>query len=762
MNSKILLTLLLSISLIIPAYSYSDTIFNANEVSIYNNYFYGNDSALNLNQEYNGYKLVTNSGNQNSCYLTKDSGLYAYTGDNSVTCEWEYVLMNNLTTDKNYTYQYNWTYRTGTGSFDQYTSVTISLYGYNGTWNLLNTSSKETPSVLTRNFKGYNYSKLKFLLSTTHSNVANGWFVKLYWFRLYDRDTIGTSYNTQIVKPSMDSTSYIGLSVPIEYKTTKFDASYVPFYYVGAGENFNYTTGVWEMGNILSFSYLDSENYYRYSGGSTFLYDTDYSNFALYVTPVNSWNALISKNMQVLRMTALTNINIDKQSNQITISFKEPSQTSIITGTKTNTYNIILSKSGSVIKNFYFPQTDLVNNVKNYADFSVQRYLSGSDYYIKITYNDNITPPIEDYSLTARYTQNNGSITAYSSMAYNDETFFYKYIALYESNETEPMVRVFNSYDYTDYDYAYAFPTYLDEDVDWFISNTCLDTGVSYVSTPDDFYSGINIPLCKGENEIRIFDNDLSINTYYYITYNYNSTLLNMSLLNFDNSLVCYSNDSFNNCNYNSLSKDFYVKTIHDNYNYTLLSVNMFCDVNGTIESFYSDLLTTNNLYWLPYGIYEDTNELIMIFNKKYNINTLTGLNDWLLSNPDVIKQNEYDFVKILMNSYVKNLPQENKFFYTPSGYNCYLQTSFNDNSLNVSFKGTYSLYNDIKVSNLFFELNSGCILDRYKNNNIFDYANYGSCLFTTFISDNSNTFYYITFLTICIIISKVLLGLFK
>jgi hypothetical protein len=764
MNNKFLLTILLSICFILPAYSYSPYNFNANEVPIYNNYFYGNGSLLNTNQQYNGFTL-SSKGASAQCSFNADTGMkaYVYNSYTDGSCSFDYVLINPLTLGTNYLYQINWDYDTKSfGYSDSY----FTLYGYNGTWNVLNeTLSKTSTGLITKTFKGYNYTKLRFKLEAYGNNVFKNYNTRLYWFRLYDYGSITTEYTTQLIKPSADSSIYTGLSVPIEYTTTVYTASYVPFYFVGNNnQDFNYTTGMFQVPNFLSFNYLDGGTYH-YTGGYNFLYDSDYSDFALYILPISNYNSLISKKISVLRMPILENINITKSNTDLSIIFKEPSQTSIITGTKTNTYDIILSKSGSVLKEFYFPQSDLVNNAKTYTDFSVLRFLNGSDYYIKISYTDSITLPSDSYSLTARYTQNNGTTTAYSSLTTESQTFFYKYIGVYESNITEPMIRLFNYYDNTNYEGIFISPISFGDlnNIEWGIKYTCLNTGSSSIIIPDDFYSGFGLGLCYGENEIIVYyDNSYLNYETFNINYNYNSSLINMSVINYDSSLICYSNTSFNDCNYNNLNKDFYVKTIHDNYNYTLLNVNLFCNVNGTYESFYSDLLTTNNLYWLPYGIYKDTNELIMIFNKKLNVNTQTGLTAWLLSNPDTIKQNEYDFTKILMNSYIKELNQENKYFYTPSGYDCYLETSFNNNRLNVSFMGTYSLYNDIKTSGLFFELNSGCSLDRYKENTILDYGNYGSCLLTTFISDNSNTFYYITFITICIIISKVVLGLFN
>jgi hypothetical protein len=770
MNYKHLF-LFLTLILINSACAYSVYTFNVDEIPFYNNYFYGNDSNLAVNQEVGGFKFLAITGNGNKyCRLTKDSGFYGYSDDSQIGCELEYDLINNLTAG-DYTYQYDWSYRTGTGLYDQYTSITISLYGYNGSYVLLNTSDKASGvGTLTRNFTAYNnnFSKLKFYIYTTHSNILNGWFVNMNWFRLYDRSTIGSSYNLNIVNPSNDSTNYHGLSVPFEYKSN-IDLGYNVFYYLINlnTDPFNYTTNSWTMDG-LNYNYLDGEGYYHYTGGSSFLYDSNYSNMAIYISSLNTWNNLISKKQSVLRMPSLEDVNIEKVDIDptITITFKEPDQTSIISGTKINSYSIILDRDYSTIKTFAFTESDyLSTGFKQYTDYRVDRYLVGSDYYINITYEGVYDSDLSTYYyLTARYQQYNGSTTAYSTFTSAELNVLGKFIGLYECNETECFSELLNTYDSVDYEVIQLIPFVYGDDIEWGYQITCLsdpDSAYSFSSVPDDFLSPEYLTLCPGQNSIRIYDMSGTLSTS-YITFNYNSTLLNMTLLNYKQDLICFSNDTESDCDFDELTKSFYVKTIHDNYNYTLLNVDIFCEKNESFELFYSDVLTTNNLKWLPYGIYDETNQLIMVFNVDFEQNIDKGLSDYLLSNPELIDLEEYEFTKIVMNSYVKNLNQENKYFYTPSLTNCYVKNTFNDNYLNVSFKGVYSLYNDVKSSTLFFELKSGCYLDRYKNNNVLDYANYYSCLLTGFVSDNSTTFYYLTFLFICLTVRKVLLSLFQ
>jgi len=768
MKTKIFL-IILSLFAFSSVFAYTDYIFNADEVALFNPYLYSytNQSLGTIN----GWSKYGDCG---SATLTP------YFLKLNTFCSPTYGTPNNgfyqnlsASINGNFTIVLNWSIqRLGVAN----TYYIIDAEFLNSSLNVINStrvfrtaySGDSYNNVATVNIilpNNANILRFKAYIDSGTSTTNNPQ-ININSVRLYNTSTIGVNYNITMLNPSKDNNYYYSSNVPLELKTNKF-SSLIKVYVVDSA-NHNSSTG--------EITYLSNLTYSHYIGG--FFYyvgsiNSELTNNAFYI--VNSQgNSLITKNISTTYLSPLTNLSLiisrfhpdgyESTTNVLDFYFLKPTKTGLITSPDfvyimevyyNNSFEDYLTFTNFNIAGITFDEDKiLVSEV----------YLNGT-YFYKVRYYYDSDEPIQFYTIKAKFKEiNSNDSTNYymSSFSNVSEANYVKTFIIYEYDGS--LGKKLSRDDYIGSEQIKIYP-YTDGvlNPEWYYGRwNKIDnpSGVYTYYSIEDYSTPFVLNLSSGHN-IIIFKDDSGTLDYYSIERFYNSSLLNISLTDKYDNIVCFANDSYNDCDYNSFSKPFNSLTYHDNYNYTLIEVKIFCNDSGVFDLYYDDSLTAEDSRFLDYSAYIGSPILKIPFNPTYNEKSFSELTEYLRLNPEIIDYNDYDFSKNVMD-WMSQQRQSLKAVFLPENVACYMTQNFNNNTLNVSFKATNSLFKQLGRTGLFAELKSQCDLLNTKRD-LFgneyeerDYLNYYLCVFNDFVDNNSEPVYYVGFFVLCLTVLAI------
>jgi len=758
---KIILLSFLFIFMFNLGYSYS---FNADEVFLYNNQFFSPAPSdvrlfelLIAGEMFVGWNLEFASV-ENYIYLEDDTLNVEVEVDRCGTTTISYPILVDIG-KVNWTFQY-------TGLVDDDSQLDITLY--NGSYQTSYSLGKGTYTnqLMDLELLNPNYVKMSF-----HFTCEPEWFfpddyenrnIIVDSLRLYDKDTTGSSYTMEQYALTNNYHSYSNY-IPIGAKTDTFSSPFKYYIY----PDYNLTTTFNPNFEYLQYNSYDGVNH---NFLSTYSIDEDvfhddyniYTGYNVYVLN-DKGNSIYYNDITNNILSGLEELSIDVsvQDGSI-ISYIVPDKTSTLTGTKTTDYIINLYDGLTLVKQYYFPEEDLVTGSVDYEDFSVKKELRNGEYYIDI-FGD-----LSDYDLVtgtyevrAKYTQNNGTDKSFSFLEKANISLTIKTFDVFSFNGSD-LVDELNFYDVIDEVQIYIFPSIgFGDDIGW---EYTLENYNSFKTViPPDFYQGQLIDLDYGETTIKISDSSGIIYTYVIMRRNEAQELLNVTLYNINLEEICSTNQTSSNCDSNIINGEFYSVIYDNDDNSKQVGQRIYCFDNETnnYKFFYNDINSDSNYRNIPRDLENQfsANEILLSYDKPYNMND-DDFNDFLLANPDIITLGEVQFTKNVMNNYIEEKNEEFKTHYLPSGKKCYIEYWWGDSILTVNFTTTYSLLDDIVGKPIYYTIKSQCFINRNQQNGILEYLDYNACIVTSFIGDNYNTFYYLTFFMLGLIIYKVITNL--
>jgi len=733
-------------------------IFNSNDDILFNPYFYAPTNTT-IDRAYSMGWLHTRGGSGSGTFKLTPYGFGVFEGSHTDTGAYN---GSNIEQIGNFpqgqkTIYINWSL-TGTGSLGA--TYKMDVLFYNSTGNLVNSTNLITKATSTNNPSYFNQiSTANIYLSSNCTKIIIKYYnpftgvsystsasMFINDFRIKNTDTIGSDYYFTITQPVSSNQILSKPFINFQTKINKLGSSEVRGYTLSE-DNFNNITGIITYDLSLKYTYF-SAGYY-YFEGSLF---QEFKN-ASFILQNEFGNNLMITNLTTSYIPAPTNLSISISrtgsatasgiNNYLTFYFKVPTR---LISNSLLTYSIVMKYNNTGITGITFQ--DLGGKVSykadNYFLSASKTTINGTQYY-KLVFQYRSSEPIQVYEFLASYIESDLTDSDnyyWSNWASEQSILYVKSFKIYEYNGT--IGKELKRTDVIESSDIYITPLSSGENPYWYMKHY----DAFHKVNPLQVYTPLNpvIPLIYnlsyGENILTFQDNDGTIGDAYYITVKNNATLLNISIVNAENlEIDCYTNDTFTNCENLEINEPYELITYHNNYNYTYINVKVYCENDGIMKLYYSDVWNAILTDYSGFG----NAQLNIPINPEFSTQRFSDLTQYLRENSGLIKLEDYEFNKKIME-WMSLQTQSNKALFLPAYTDCIIIEDFNNNSLNVSVRATNSLLTQIKQSAFIYELTSSCDIMKVKYNAIGikyeeeDYLSYYWCVIKSSIASNWET----------------------
>jgi len=753
--------------LLTPAFS---SIFTMPEHFVYNNYFYSSTSQNIRGSAVNGWIADRSNGREISI---SQNGIYS----NEVNAGQEKRIYQNLTAG--FTGNVS-VYLAGSLTAVCVYDETISVGLMDDDFNVLGSGTILSSDSYSGGFSGSinidlstnTASKVYISLTTGISNCYTDTY--LTQINIYNTDETTSAYTFNATNPISQTETGTEIIQMDAYSGLTNDT--IKFYFIPNSAD-NSTSQTF---NEYDFFFNTADGDYFYN---IWMPDVEVENAGVYVLNGNN-NAEFLKNITFIKIDNLENFDLNYNSDvdRFEINFDIPT---LLTGYNYNNYQIVIRKTGesTILKQLLFNDSGWSSGIKTFDGFTAEK--TGGVLWVYYNYsfpdnNDDLTNPYITSQYKYKQEINSSSyLTSFFNYDYYTLSInFWKFYSTTTGNE-------YGSWDITFNDDIKITPTINDITKPAWSVEILKNNGDVYTYIPDSYLVPYYVNLTIGVNLINIKDSNGIIKKSAVITKYKLFEILNQTLLNSNFDQECYNNGSINDCDYNIMPAHFFTRSLFTEY-FNLdgsganIETDIYCKKNENLTLYYSSDVNCQNTAFIP--SYQTTNyeglngsyyPSYLSFNTPISETTHRSLYEFLLNNSDLLSLNDWDFNQQVMNFY-KNENCWDQFYYIPKNTECVLKQYYwtnltNKESLNISFKATTSLLDDVKTNDIFFEMKSECKLNRFKTDlfgnqipaSALDYLGYYSCVINDFIVSNTMTAYYLGFIITAVIISKYLMDLF-